>query len=211
MAASPPCARRSPSASIATPPIRRRRRPLCCRRARSPTPSFAGASSTRRRGCARRDAPAGDVVGITIADEVAHLTACFAAFTLGVPQVSLPTYEPPAARTRLARALGVTRVIAAEPAHGLAGIAASFATPAFLAQPVAVETQDALVADPAATALYVASSGSTGEPKVIAFSARLLADRLRLRGYPPRERVLALTTTEDIFARPRACSARGAA
>ena len=148
----------------------------------------------RAQGCAP-----GDVVGITIADEVAHLTACFAAFTLGVPQVSLPTYEPPAARTRLARALGVTRVIAAEPAHGLAGIAASFATPAFLAQPVAVETQDALVADPAATALYVASSGSTGEPKVIAFSARLLADRLRLRGYPPRERVLALTTTEDIF------------
>src|SRR6185436_810710 len=99
----------------------------------------------RAEGCGPRD-----VVGITIADEIAHLTVSLASFTLGIPQVSVPTYEPAAARATLARALDVTRVIAVEPGHGLPGISASFVTPASLAQPRAVPPQDALKLDPEA-------------------------------------------------------------
>lgn len=142
---------------------------------------------------------AADVVGITIADELGHLVVSLAALTLGVPQVGLPTYEPQAARLRLARALRVTRVIAVDPAHGLPGIAASFVTPAFLAQPRRVPPQDAFDADPAAIAMFVASSGSTGDPKLIALSARVLHERHRHRGFSPRDRILTLTTIEDIF------------
>jgi len=148
----------------------------------------------RAEGCGPRD-----VVGITIADEIAHLTVSLATFTLGVPQVCLPTYDPAPARAALARSLEVTRVIAADPAHGLPGIAASFIEPAALAQPRTVPPQEALSADPEAPLLFIASSGSTGDPKLIAMSTRVLADRLRLRGYPERESVLTMTTVEDIF------------
>src|SRR5512147_2698247 len=98
---------------------------------------------------------AADILGITVADELAHLVVSLATLTLGLPQAGLPTYEPQAARLKLARSLGVTRVIAVEPAHGLPGIAASFVTPAFLAQPGHEPRQDALDADPEAIAIFV--------------------------------------------------------
>ncbi|MEO8487340.1 MAG: class I adenylate-forming enzyme family protein [Betaproteobacteria bacterium] len=148
----------------------------------------------RAQGCG-----AGDVVGITIADDIAHLTVSFALLALGLPQVCLPTYEPATAREKLARAVGVTRVVAIDPGHGLPGVAASLVTPEFLAQPRAAPPQEALEADPEATLLFIASSGSTGEPKIIAMNLRVLADRLRLRAYAPGERVMVLTTAEDIF------------
>jgi acyl-coenzyme A synthetase/AMP-(fatty) acid ligase len=142
---------------------------------------------------------AGDVLGITIADELAHLVVSLAALALGLPQAGLPTFEPQAARLKLAQSLGVTRVIAVEPAHGLPGIAASFVTPGFLAQPRHVPLQEALNADPEAIAIFVASSGSTGEPKLIALNARMLDERHRHRGFTSRDRILGLTTIEDIF------------
>lgn len=114
----------------------------------------------RAQGCA-----AGGIVGITIADEIAHLTVSLACLVLGLPQICLPTYEPRAVRDKLARALGVARVIAADPEHALPGIAVSLVAPASLAQPRRVPAQDALDADPATIALFVASSGSTGDPK----------------------------------------------
>ena len=146
----------------------------------------------------------GDVVGITIADEIAHLTVSLASFTLGIAQVCLPTFEPATPRAKLARALDVTRVIAVERDHALPGIAASFVVPAALAQPRDVPPQEALRVEPDAPMLFIASSGSTGEPKLIAMTTRVLGKRLGLRGYPPGERVLTLTTVEDIFgATPR--------
>jgi acyl-coenzyme A synthetase/AMP-(fatty) acid ligase len=140
-----------------------------------------------------------DVVGITIADEIAHLTVSLASFTLGIAQVCLPTFEPAAPRAKLARALDVTRVIAVERDHALPGIAASFVAPAALAQPRDVPTQEALRVEPDAPMLFIASSGSTGEPKLIAMTTRVLGKRLGLRGYPPGERALTLTTVEDVF------------
>ncbi|MFI4924162.1 MAG: class I adenylate-forming enzyme family protein [Vicinamibacteria bacterium] len=148
----------------------------------------------RAEGCG-----ASDLVGVTVADDIAHLTVCYALLTLGVPQFCLPTFEPAAVREKLARLIGVTRVVAVEPGHGVPGLAASFLTPAFLARPREVAPQEALVSDPESPVLFVASSGSTGEPKIIAMSERVLTDRLRLRGYRPGERGLVLTTAEDIF------------
>jgi acyl-coenzyme A synthetase/AMP-(fatty) acid ligase len=71
-----------------------------------------------------------------------------------------------------------------------------------------VPPQDALCVEPDAPMLFIASSGSTGDPKLIALSLRVLGKRLGLRGYPPGERVLTLTTVEDIFGKtPRLYSA----
>ena len=73
---------------------------------------------------------AGEVVGIAVDDDVAHLVASFALMVLGVPQVPLPTFDPPAARRRLAGRLRVSRVIVADPGHAPAGVAMSRVVPA---------------------------------------------------------------------------------
>lgn len=142
---------------------------------------------------------AGDIVGITVADDYAHLTVGLALLTLGLPQVSLPSYDPPDARLALARRLGVTRVVAADPAHALPGIAASLVAPAALADTRPVPTQDALDARPDAIAQFVASSGSTGVPKLIALRTPALVGRWEHRGIARRDRVLIPTTVEDVF------------
>ena len=148
----------------------------------------------RAEGCA-----AGDIVGITIADDVPHLVVALALLGLGLPLVALPTYQPGPARRKLAAALGVTRVVALDRVHALDGVALSLATPSFLAQPGPTPLQESLSADPDATAMFVASSGSTGEPKLIALGARMLRMRHEQRAFPARERLLTWTTLEDVF------------
>lgn len=142
---------------------------------------------------------ANDVVAITVADEIAHLTLSFALLALGVQQVSLPTYEPLRARQELARLLDVTRVVVVDPDDALPGIAASFLAPTDLTAPSRAASVEALVADPEAIALVIASSGTTGRPKLIALGARVVVGRLDDRDHLPRERLLIGTTVEDIF------------
>lgn len=131
------------------------------------------------------DAGAGrGAVGVSIADERANLVASLALLVLGVPQVTLPTTDPRPLREDLARRLAVERVLADVPGQDLDGVPA-MVVPAALRTwgecpggpriPVA-----ALVDDPDAPALYITSSGTTGRPKILAYTQRALRARANI-------------------------------
>ena len=77
-------------------------------------------------------------------------------------------------------------MIAVEPGHGATRDRGVVRHASVARAPRVVPPQDALKLDPEAPALFVASSGSTGDPKLIAMSTRVLGKRLGLRGYPAR-------------------------
>jgi len=137
-----------------------------------------------------------EVVGITIADEVAHLTVSLALLQLGVPQACLPTHDPPAMRLRLAERLEAGRIVAVDPRHALPGRTATLTAPAALDRAASRGPCDALAADPDATALYFTSSGTTGEPKILPMTQRQLAGRMGSRNLEAGERTLLLSSVE---------------
>ncbi|MGH8713825.1 MAG: class I adenylate-forming enzyme family protein [Casimicrobiaceae bacterium] len=162
-----------------------------------------------REGLARERRLPPDVVGITIADDVTHMVASLALLSLGVPHVCLPSRDPVAKRTDLAARLAIRRVVTTEPRHALPGKKASLLTPEHIVAAADVESLHPILADPDAPALYYASSGTTGEPKIFALSQRALAWRAesiarseridRARGY----RSLTPVAVEDPMAKSR--------
>lgn len=109
----------------------------------------------------------GERVGVSIADDLGHLVVAFALASLGAAHVSLPTHDPAAVRARMAQRVGARRVVAADPAHALDGLAFaqldadrldawSHAAPVTLGRP-----------DPTALFTYFTTSGTTGEAKII--------------------------------------------
>jgi acyl-coenzyme A synthetase/AMP-(fatty) acid ligase len=156
----------------------------------------------------------GEVVGVTIADELPHFVTTLALLWLGIPQVCLPTYEPAWKRLDLARRLDVGRVILADSRHALPGL-----EPLPLsAEPSAARANgafpDAITSDPDAPGIYYASSGTTGEPKLYALSQRALAWRgdriIESERTGARYRALSPVSIEDPLAKNRrvfcACS-----
>ncbi|HKW81520.1 MAG TPA: AMP-binding protein [Casimicrobiaceae bacterium] len=117
------------------------------------------------------------VVGVTIADDLEHMMVSLALLSLGVPHIGLPSRDPAAGRLELARRLGVRRVVLKEERHALPGIASSLAVPAVMQADAASAAPVPLAADADAPALYYASSGATGRPKVFALTQRALAWR----------------------------------
>jgi len=150
----------------------------------------------RREGC-----DASDTVGITIADEVTHLIASLALLYLGIPQVCLATHDPAPMRLRLAQRLAVTRVVCADPKHALDGSRTSVLAPEILRRRLSGADPGCIVNDPEATVLYSVSSGTTGEPKVIALTQRLLSTRAArfgpAQGFALDERVLLPVSVEN--------------
>lgn len=139
----------------------------------------------------------GGVVAVTIADEVTNLVATLALLRLGVPQTCLPAHEPAAVRARLAGRLDVARVVAVDARHGLDGRPLSLATQDRLRPAPGQRPCTALHADPDAVALYFTSSGTTGEPKIIPMSQRVLAMRAERGNLAPGERPFLLGSVED--------------
>jgi len=135
----------------------------------------------------------GEVAGITVRDEPLHLVGTLALMALGIPQVSLGTHEPVPMRARLASRLGVTRVVASSPGDRLDGLHFALvdedAAPAARALPFHGAAE--------APALLFTGSGTTGEPKVVAFSELELAMQAE-RGYADYgpDRVLRLAPVE---------------
>jgi long-chain acyl-CoA synthetase len=142
-----------------------------------------------------------ELVGLTITDEVAHLVASLALLFLGIPQVCLPTHDPAPTRLRLAQKLSVTRVLVADAQHRLDGIASLALKPECLRAPPRDRPSDPVHHDPDATAIYFTSSGTTGEPKVVALSQRLMSRRAERLGecqsFTPQERVLMAVSVEN--------------
>ncbi len=137
-------------------------------------------------------------VGITLRGELDHLIATLALLVLGVPQFALSARDSPAARRKLAARVGAARVIGDTAAdalsgleftvfHGLSGDGAT--------ERIAIDPGPPI--DPDAPALYLTGSGTTGEPKVLAFSQRQLGRHAeRAYGLGKRERVLRLAHVE---------------
>ena len=117
-------------------------------------------------------------VGVSVVDELENLVVSLALLELGVPQVGLSTLVPEPMRRALARRLALGRVVADDSRHALPGIAASLAAPGDPGDPEASAPRP-LDPDPDAPALFASSSGTTGIPKILALSQRVIAWRAR--------------------------------
>lgn len=122
-----------------------------------------------RGGCAP-----GDIVGLTVADDVDHLVASLALASLGLPQATLASHAPADMRARLARRLGVSRVVAADPGHALPGIehvAGAGVDPGDFSRSVPAMP----LGEPAHGPLFLfTSSGTTGRVKVFGWDEAML-------------------------------------
>jgi len=139
-----------------------------------------GELRARAMGCAAwlvaQGCRAGEAVGVTVTDEVANVVVTTALLHLGVPQVSLPSNDPPALRAELARRLAVGRIVADVPGAGVLDAPVSMLESKGLGTVDAVDCVP-LSHDPEAHALFASSSGTTGRPKILAISQRMLASR----------------------------------
>ena len=146
------------------------------------------------RAFAAQGVGAGEIAGVTVRDEALHLVATLALIALGVPQVSLGSHDPAPMRMRLAGRIGVTRVVAASDDDRLDGLA--FARADRYAAPPQARSLPFHGGD-GAPAVYLTGSGTTGVPKIVAFSEAQLAVQAD-RGYVAyaAERVLRLASVE---------------
>lgn len=157
-----------------------------------------------REGC-----PRSEVVGITIGDEFTHLVATLALLHLGIPQVCLATHDPLSMRLHLADRLSVVRTIVTDPRHVLPGREALLLTPEILAAATHDKPRAAVAADADADApaIYFTSSGTTGQPKVIALSQRAIswrAERMsQAQALTSGDRTLMLVSVKDYPAKTR--------
>ncbi|BBK39921.1 acetyl-CoA synthetase [Allostella sp. ATCC 35155] len=114
----------------------------------------ADAASLRRQGIAP-----GDVAGLTIGDEIAHLVACLALMRLGVVQITLGTQDPPVLRDRLCARVGVT-------CHVTAGPTVERAAPAGAPPQLLPNERPAII---------LPGSGTTGDVKLVSLSLDQIA------------------------------------
>jgi acyl-coenzyme A synthetase/AMP-(fatty) acid ligase len=109
----------------------------------------------------------GEIVGLSVADELDHFVVALGLASLGATHVVLSTMDAAPARSRLAERVGARRVVATLDDHRLPGLdtialeaerAESWASapPAMLSSP-----------DPASLLTFFSTSGTTGESKLI--------------------------------------------
>lgn len=108
----------------------------------------------------------GEVVAISLKDQVLHLVVSLALMRLGCPHVILPTFEPRPYRAALARRCGAVAVVTQSADDGFDGIPAIVVDAARSPRSYADRALPSMPADDA-VCMYVASSGSTGQPKVV--------------------------------------------
>jgi acyl-CoA synthetase (AMP-forming)/AMP-acid ligase II len=143
---------------------------------------------------ARDDIGYAGPAGVSIADDLSNLVTSLALLVLGVPQIALPTSDPPAMRRELARRLSLAHVIVDDGSEGIDGIDTVAIGPGSLDDSTPASPVVPVLVDPEAPALYATSSGTTGQSKLIAFSQRLVGVRARqialTQDFAPDERVM---------------------
>lgn len=127
-----------------------------------------------------------DVVGVSIADEPLHLMVSLALLRMGCPHISLATHDPAPLRQDLIRRCGVVAVIGENPLDdGVRTITISGVLPRGGAADAALDLphprDDAI-------AVYMATSGTTGAAKIIAYTYRQMAQQGLTRHMPPAAR-----------------------
>lgn len=117
----------------------------------------------------------GDVVGISVADDVLNFIATFALLRLGCVQLLLPTRETASVRADLAARVGCRVCLSDVPGHAADDGADDGL--ALLAVARGMDDVDRVSHRPAAddAAMYITSSGTTGRPKIAALTHGNLA------------------------------------
>ncbi len=138
------------------------------------------------------------VLGIACADDIEHLLLCLAAAHLGATTLTVPTFEPAQQRRRLMEKAGVQRVVGGpdvwEDVH-VPGERDASPVPGA----------------PAGPKFLFATSGTTGEPKVVCHLDAGLVDQAP-RHVGAKERFACLATMEHNFAKRHRlyCASQGA-
>ena len=114
---------------------------------------------------------AGDVVGLTLRDEHAHLVFSLASMRLGCSQVTLASYEPAAMRSALAGRCGVACVIVTQADQGLEGMGSLVTEPGMVFADSALDRL-LLPQQEADPVVFMASSGTTGRSKLVPSTQR---------------------------------------
>ncbi|WP_230169606.1 class I adenylate-forming enzyme family protein [Roseomonas sp. CECT 9278] len=123
---------------------------------------------------ARQGIAPGDMVALTLRDDMAHITAALALLRLGCDQVSLASHDPPALRQAIAGRLRPALLLGDEAADALPGLAFLRLDPAA----AMAGGHDA----PARTGRFVlSSSGTTGRPKLVRLGEADIAAQIARR------------------------------
>lgn len=109
----------------------------------------------------------GQCIGITIADEIAHAVVALGLAWLGAASIVLPSFDGAPARSRLAGRVGARRHVVARPEDRLPGLEALPLEDVLPANGRPHERPAPLHVDPAALLTWFATSGTTGEAKLI--------------------------------------------
>jgi acyl-CoA synthetase (AMP-forming)/AMP-acid ligase II len=134
-----------------------------------------GTRARRMAGWLHRQGVApGDMLGLTIREDLAHLVVALALLRLGCGQVTFASHDPPPLRAALAARLRPVAVIGDGAADALPGLPLILPDHASIAGDAALE-RSLPEATPQGT-VVLASSGTTGRPKLIPLTeAALLA------------------------------------
>jgi acyl-coenzyme A synthetase/AMP-(fatty) acid ligase len=140
----------------------------------------------------------GERVGVSIADDRAHLVVALGLASLGAAHATLATHDPAASRSRLAERVGVRRVVALHDGDSLPGLDLVKLDPERLAS--WARRTPSLLARPDASSLFtfVTTSGTTGEAKIISIAHGRLAQQFARAWSGCR---LTLTSPEYHFAK----------
>jgi acyl-CoA synthetase (AMP-forming)/AMP-acid ligase II len=144
---------------------------------RIPYGALALASRRMAAWLLRQGIAPGDRVGLTLREDLWHLLATLGLLRIGCAQVTLGSHDPPAMRAAFARRLGVAVALGESAADALPGI--SLLLPD-IAGIIADRSLDGPLPALAEGTLILTSSGTTGRPKVVEMTARVLAEQAAL-------------------------------
>ena len=142
------------------------------------------------KACALRSAlpDTGDVVGVSIRDELENLTACLALMAAGRRQITLATFDAPDARQKLATAAGVAVVLVDNTSSALASLPHMRWSD--------IEGVPRNQAGQRLGSVLLKTSGSTGDGKLIEFDETQLGLHLRDVGQYDDRRYFRLASVE---------------
>lgn len=130
------------------------------------------------------------ITGLTVRGEVDHIVATLALLALGCPMVALASREPAATRARLASRVGVAWVLGDRPDDAVAGARYVDLSAIRDAAHAANRATGTWQRDASRPLVYLTGSGTTGEPKIVAYAERDLAAQAEAHIDFSRERVL---------------------
>lgn len=116
----------------------------------------------------------GDRVGITIRGNLAHLVTTLGLMRLGCDQVGLASHDTQAMRAELVQRVGAVAVIGDQAEDAVGSTSLILPDHAAIARDVALDDRHIPAPGPDGTTVLIPSSGTTGRPKLIPMSERLL-------------------------------------